>query len=492
MPRLSMSEIHPATIRARGIEVMDYQRSAVTPGIVHLGIGAFHRAHMAAYVDSLLAKTPDWGIIGASLRRPDTRDALQPQDFLYTLAVRDASGTRPRIIGSILDVLDASTQRAQLIETMADPAIRIVSLTVTEKGYCHDPSTGELDEKHPDIVHDLAHPEMPVSAPGIIVAALALRQQRGLAPFTVMSCDNLPSNGKTAGRIVRRLAELRGLGESFTSYVRGVSFPSTMIDRIVPATTDADRAIVAELTGLEDAWPIMTEPFTQWVIEDDFPAGRPPLETVGAELVEDVEPFELMKLRMLNGSHSTMAYLGYLSGYQYVNEAIADAGIRQLVHGLMTEEAMPTLPMSRATLEAYRDQLLARFANPALKHRTWQIAMDGTQKLPQRLLGTIRDRLKAAQPFPRLALGVAAWMRYVTGIDEAGQPIEVKDPLATRLREIADGAGGDPAKLADGLLAVTEVFGTDLAQVAVFRDTVTNHLKSLLDNGVKETVRRLG
>lgn len=221
MPRLSMSEIHPATIRARGIEVMDYQRSAVTPGIVHLGIGAFHRAHMAAYVDSLLAKTPDWGIIGASLRRPDTRDALQPQDFLYTLAVRDASGTRPRIIGSILDVLDASTQRAQLIETMADPAIRIVSLTVTEKGYCHDPSTGELDEKHPDIVHDLAHPEMPVSAPGIIVAALALRQQRGLAPFTVMSCDNLPSNGKTAGRIVRRLAELRGLGESFTSYVRG-------------------------------------------------------------------------------------------------------------------------------------------------------------------------------------------------------------------------------------------------------------------------------
>jgi fructuronate reductase len=178
----------------------------------------------------------------------------------------------------------------------------------------------------------------------------------------------------------------------------------------------------------------MTEPFTQWVIEDDFPAGRPPFETVGAELVEDVEPFELMKLRMLNGSHSTMAYLGYLSGYQYVNEAIADPGIHQLIHGLMTEEAMPTLPMPRATLEAYRDQLLARFANPALKHRTWQIAMDGTQKLPQRLLGTIRDRLAAAQPFPRLALGVAAWMRYVTGIDEAGQPIDVKDPMAARLR----------------------------------------------------------
>ena len=484
-----MSEIRSDAIRTRGIQVMDYDRSIVTPGIVHLGIGAFHRAHMAAYVDSLLARHPSWGIIGASLRRPDTRDALEPQDFLYTLAIRDASGTTPRIIGSILDVLDANTQRAQLIETMADPAIRIVSLTVTEKGYCHDPSTGELDEKHPDIVHDLTHPDTPISAPGIIVAALELRQRRGLAPFTVMSCDNLPSNGKTAGRIVRRLAELRGAGVA--DYVQTVSFPSTMIDRIVPATTDADRIIVADITGLDDAWPIMTEPFTQWVIEDDFPAGRPPFETVGAELVEDVEPFELMKLRMLNGSHSTMAYLGYLSGYQYVNEAIADAGMHQLIHGLMTEEAMPTLPMSRTTLEAYRDQLLARFANPALKHRTWQIAMDGTQKLPQRLLGTIRDRLKAAQPFPRLALGVAAWMRYVTGIDEAGQPIDVKDPLAARLREIADGAGRDPVKLANGLLAVTEVFGADLPQVAVFRDTVTNHLKSLLENGAKEAVRRI-
>ena len=491
MPRLSMSEIQSGAIRTPGIDVMDYDRSTVTPGIVHLGIGAFHRAHMAAYVDSLLARTPDWGIVGASLRRPDTREALEPQDFLYTLAIRDASGTKPRIVGSILDVLDANTQRAELIETMASPAIRIVSLTVTEKGYCHDPSTGELDQKHRDIVHDLAHPEAPISAPGIIVAALELRRQRGLAPFTVMSCDNLPSNGRTAGRIVRRLAELMDGGAGLAGYVQTVSFPSTMIDRIVPATTDADRAIVADITGLEDAWPIMTEPFTQWVIEDDFPAGRPPFETVGAELVEDVEPFELMKLRMLNGSHSSMAYLGYLSGHQYVNEAIADPGIHQLIHGLMTEEAMPTLPMSRATLEAYRDQLLARFANPALKHRTWQIAMDGTQKLPQRLLGTIRDRLEAAQPFPRLALGVAAWMRYVTGIDEAGQPIDVKDPMAARLREIADGAGQDPVKLANGLLAVTEVFGSDLPQVAVFRDTVTNHLKSLLENGAREAVRRV-
>lgn len=490
MSRLNTVSLASAAVHQRGVSVANYDRATITPGIVHLGIGAFHRAHMAAYVDDLLAQNSTWGIIGASLRRPDTRDALAPQDFLYTLAIRDASGTHCRVIGSILDVLDANTQRSQLIETMASSAIRIVSLTVTEKGYCHDPATGELDQNHPDIVHDLAHPEAPVSAPGLIVQALEIRRKDGLAPFTVMSCDNLPSNGKTAGRIVRRLAELRS--PELAAYVATTAFPSTMIDRIVPATTDADREIVKDIIGLEDAWPIMTEPFTQWVIEDHFPLGRPPFETVGAELVADVEPFELMKLRMLNGSHSTMAYLGYLAGYQYVSEAIADPAIHKLIHGLMTEEAMPTLPMSRATLEAYRDQLLARFANPALKHRTWQIAMDGSQKLPQRLLGTIRDRLEKGQGIQRLALGVAAWMRYVTGIDEQGNAVDVKDPHAARLRAIADAAARDPEKLATGLLAVTEIFGTDLAGNAAFRAAVTNHLKSLLESGSAATIAALG
>jgi fructuronate reductase len=492
--RLNAENLAARAGSSDGLVRPDYDLSSVTPGIIHLGIGAFHRAHMAAYVDSLLATNPDWAIIGASLRRPDTRDALAPQDFLYTLAVRDASGTSPRIIGAVRDVLDANTQRAELIELMASPAIRIVSLTVTEKGYCAAPATGELDEAHPDIVHDLAEPDAPVSAPGFITAALRLRHARGLPPFTVMSCDNLPSNGRTVSRIVRRLARLqaeRSGDAGFADYVEGVAFPSTMIDRIVPATTDADRALVAQLTGLEDAWPIMTEPFTQWVIEDNFPAGRPPFEGVGAQLVEDVEPFELMKLRMLNGSHSTMSYLGYLSGHQYVSEAIADPGIKRLVHGLMTDEVIPTLPMPRADLEAYRDQLLARFANPALQHRTWQIAMDGTQKLPQRLLGTIRDRLAAGQSFTRLALGVAAWMRYVTGIDEQGGPIEVKDPLAAELRQLADAANGDPARLADNLLTVTAVFGNDLPANAAFREAVTSHLASLYARGAAATVQAL-
>lgn len=485
-PRLS-----PATLGSLkpGIGVPNYDRAKVTPGIVHLGIGAFHRAHMAVYVDDLLADDPSWGIVGASLRRPDTKEALEPQGGLYTIAVRDADGTHPRVIGSIFSVMDANTEREALLELMASPDIRIVSLTVTEKGYCHDPATGELDQKHPDVVHDLANPTAPKSAPGMLVEALARRKAAGIAPFTVMSCDNLPSNGETAKRIVTRFASLRdaALGE----WVKDVAFPSTMVDRIVPSTTDADREEVTGLIGAEDAWPIMTEPFTQWVVEDHFPSGRPAFEKVGAQMVGDVEPFELMKLRMLNGSHSTMAYLGYLGGYQFIADVMGDPAYVKLIHGLMTEEAMPTLDMPGTDLGAYRDQLLERFRNPALKHRTWQIAMDGSQKLPQRLLGTIRDRLKAGQPITRLSLGVAAWMRYVTGVDEDGGEIDVRDPHALKMHALAADAGDDPVALYEGLSGLSEVFGTDLAGNEIFRAAVVEHLESLFDEGSKATVAKV-
>ncbi|MBB4051776.1 fructuronate reductase [Devosia subaequoris] len=485
-PRLNTASL--ATL-AKGTKVPGYDRAKVTPGIVHLGIGAFHRAHMAVYVDDLLGKDPSWGIVGASLRRPDTKEALEPQDGLYTIAVRDAEGTHPRVIGSILSVMDANTQREELLTLMADPAIRIVSLTVTEKGYCHDPATGELDQKHADIVHDLDNPTAPKSAPGMLVEALARRKAAGVAPFTVMSCDNLPSNGETAKRIVTAFAALRDA--ELREWIKSVAFPSTMVDRIVPSTADADRDEVAGLIGAEDAWPIMTEPFTQWVIEDHFPSGRPEFETVGAQLVEDVEPFELMKLRMLNGSHSTMAYAGYLGGYEYIAEVMGDAAYVKLIHDLMTEEAMPTLDMPGVDLEAYRDQLLERFANPALKHRTWQIAMDGSQKLPQRLLGTIRDRLKAGLGFKRLALGVAAWMRYVTGVAEDGGEIDVRDPLALKMHAIAADAGDDAEALFDGLVGLSEVFGADLAGNAEFRAVVVGHLESLFDEGARATVAKV-
>ncbi|MDB5506114.1 MAG: mannitol dehydrogenase [Devosia sp.] len=482
MQRLSTASL-PALADLAAVPT--YDRSKVRPGIVHLGIGAFHRAHMAAYVDRLLGTTPEWGIVGASLRRPDTSNALAPQDFLYVLAVRGET-TEYQVIGSVLDILDATSEHEKLLEIMTLPAIRIVSLTVTEKGYCHDPATGALDETHADIVHDLATPRAPVSAPGFLVEALWRRRQAGIAPFTVMSCDNLPSNGVTTARIVSRLAALRDA--EFGAWVAAnVAFPSTMVDRIVPATTDADRDAIGAALGIEDAWPIMTEPFTQWVIEDRFPSGRPAFETVGAQLVTDVEPFEKMKLRMLNGAHSSLAYLGYLAGKQYVSEVVADPVFRDFVHALMTEEAMPTLDMPGTDLGAYRDQLLQRFANPELGHRTWQIAMDGTQKLPQRLLGTIRDRLASGGSIDRLALGVAAWMRYVTGVDESGGVIEVKDPLSARLRTIADGAGRDAGRLVDGLLGVGEVFG-DLAGNAVFRDSLVAHVERLWAVGARETV----
>ena len=486
MTRLSLATL---STLASEVKVPTYDRSTVTPGIVHLGIGAFHRAHMAVYVDDLLADDPSWGIVGASLRRPDTKDALEPQDGLYTVAVRDASGTHPRVIGSILRVMDANSEREALLDLMADPAIRIVSLTVTEKGYCHDPATGALDEKHPDVVHDLAAPTQPRSAPGMLVEALARRKAAGVVPFTVMSCDNLPSNGETAKRIVTRFAHLRDA--ELGAWIEQVAFPSTMVDRIVPSTTDADRDEVARLIGAEDAWPIMTEPFTQWVIEDNFPSGRPALEKAGAQLVQDVEPFEHMKLRMLNGSHSTMAYTGYLGGHQYIADVIGDDPYRRLVHALMTEEVMPTLDMPGTDLGAYRDQLIERFGNPALKHRTWQIAMDGSQKLPQRLLGTIRDRLAAGQGIDRLALGVAAWMRYVTGVDEEGGEIDVRDPHALKMHAIAADAGDDPEALFDGLVALTEVFGTDLPGNEAFRTAVIEHLELLFDEGARASVAKL-
>ncbi|HEY4200139.1 MAG TPA: mannitol dehydrogenase family protein [Devosiaceae bacterium] len=483
-----MQRLNPATLATADASVQRfaYDRGTVTPGIVHLGIGAFHRAHQAVYADDILSEARDWGIVGASLRRPDTKEALDPQGGLYTVAVRDAAGTRCRIIGSVLEVIDATSEGERLLALMASPAIRIVSLTVTEKGYCHDPATGHLDLGHSDIIHDLADPSHPVSAPGFIVEALDRRRRAGLQPFTVMSCDNLPSNGHTAGRIVREFAGQRGA--ELAAYVDGVAFPSTMVDRIVPATTDADRAAITGMVGLEDAWPVVTEPFTQWVIEENFPLGRPPFHKVGAQLVAEVEPFERMKLRMLNGAHSSLAYLGYLAGHQYVSEVMQDIAFRRVIGDLMGLEAMPTLDMPGVDLSHYRDELLARFANPALKHRTWQIAMDGSQKLPQRLLGTIADRLAAGAGIERLALGVAAWMRYVKGVDEKGEAIDVRDPLAARFKAIADAAGSDPAKLVDGLLAVREVFGSELPGNTVFRETLVRHLGSLFQRGAAATV----
>lgn len=469
-----------------------YDRALVKTGIIHLGIGAFHRAHQAVYTDGVLAGGDNrWGIIGVSLRSGDTRDALEPQDGLYTVAIRDGGGDSFRVIGSLGKVLVAPEDPQAVLSAMIDPDVRIVSLTVTEKGYCYSPATVSLDENHPDIAHDLAHPASPRSAPGFIVEALARRRTGGTAPFTLLSCDNLPANGETLKRVATRFAELRDPG--LARFIREeVAFPSTMVDRIVPATTDADRATVTEAMGLVDAWPIMTEPFTQWVVEDRFPTGRPAWESVGVTFVDNVDAFELMKLRLLNGSHSTLAYLGYLAGHETVSDVMKADGFNSLVESMMDEEITPTLPpLPGFDLGAYKAQLGERFRNPALRHRTWQIAMDGSQKLPQRLLNTIRQRLEQEESFDRLALGVAGWMRYATGIDENGHPIDVRDPLANEFRNRTAGKT-TAADLLETYLGLDQIFGEDLLKNDRFRRTVGDALEKLLVGGAARTVAEFG
>ncbi|WP_183210124.1 mannitol dehydrogenase family protein [Aurantimonas endophytica] len=468
-----------------------YDSRMTAAGIVHLGVGAFHRAHQAVYLDDILADDPQWAIVGASLRRADMRDALAAQDNLFTVAIRSGDETKLRVVGSLKTIYVAPEDPEALLTAMCDPAVRIVSMTVTEKGYCHDPATGDLDPAHPDVAADLVRPRAPISTPGLLAEALRRRREAKIVPFTVMPCDNLPENGPTVHRIVAQYAAL--IDGGLARFVENdVAFAGTMVDRIVPATSEADIAEISAKLGVEDAWPVMTEPFTQWVIEDRFPTGRPDFAAVGAEMVGDVEPFERMKLRMLNGSHSTLAYLGYLAGYETVAQTMAAPDFARLIMGLMTEEVMPTLDVPGADLGAYRDALVRRFNNPALKHRTWQIAMDGSQKLPQRLLGTVRDRLGAGAPIDRLALGVAAWMRYVTAVDEKGAAIDVRDPMADRLKAIGEVAGRDPEKLAAAYLGVEEIFGRDLAASDDFVRPVVAALAALLDRGAAATVSQYG
>jgi fructuronate reductase len=470
----------PSTARLSG-----YRRQDLCCGIVHVGVGAFHRAHQAVYTELALEHAfGPWGICGVSLRRPEIRDRLAPQDGLYTVAERDTA-VRLQVIGCLKQLLVAPEDPAAVIERIAAPATAIVSLTVTEKGYCHDPASGRLDWSHADIRHDVAEPDRPASAVGMLVAGLARRRERRVAPPTIMSCDNLPANGQTLRGLVIALAARRD--EALARWIEAeVAFPCSMVDRIVPATTAADIVRIGQALGVHDAAPVVCEPFRQWVIEDRFAGPRPAWELAGAELVAKVGPYEEMKLRLLNGSHSAIAYLGCLAGFEHVFDVMAEPDFVTFVREMMAE-ATPTLHVP-GDLAAYQAALIARFANPSLAHRTSQIAMDGSQKLPQRLLGTIRERLCAGAPIDRLSLAVAAWIRYASGRDEQGRAIEVADPLAGRLAAIGAAAGSDPVALARGFFELGEVFGTDLPRDERFTAAVTGWLASLLARGARATV----
>lgn len=455
-------------------------------GIVHLGLGAFYRAFGAIYVaEAMQASGGDWGIIGVSLQSPTTRDALAPQDWAYTSVTLGPDGEECRVVEVLENVLVAPEDPAAVLRAMADPAVKIVSLTVTEKGYCHAPATGALNPDHPDIMHDLVH-DLPRSAPGYIVRALQMRQAAGTAPFTVMTCDNLPENGKLVRGVVLDLA--RRIDPALAAWIENNGrFPATMVDRITPATTSADIARVTELTGYHDAAPVLHEPFRQWAIEDDFVDGaRPDFAAAGAELVDDVTAHEHMKLRMLNGTHSALAYLGYLAGYETIAETVADPDFAAFVRAVWRDEIAPTVTAPPGVrLSDYADALFDRYANPAIRHRTWQIAMDGSQKLPQRILGTLTSNLDAGRAAPGLCLAVAGWMQYVSGKDTQGAAIDVKDPLSADLSAICD-AAENVADRVRGLLSVDAIFSAALA--SQIEAPVIAAAEQIARNGAKQAV----
>lgn len=455
-------------------------------GIVHLGLGAFFRAHGAVYIaEAMAASGGDWGIVGVSLQNPTMRDALVPQGCAYTVLTLGPDGDVPQVMTAVQDVLVARENPEQVLALLADPRIRIVTLTVTEKGYCHEPSTGALNRTHPDIVHDIANP-LPVSALGYLVRGLQRRRDAGLPPFTVMTCDNLPENGSVVRGVVLDLA--RAIDPALADWIKTKGrFPSTMVDRIVPATKPGDIERLARMTGQLDLAPVMAEPFRQWVVEDDFVNdARPDLGAVGVQLVADVTAFEHMKLRMLNGTHSSLAYLGYLAGHETISDAMADPVFQAYVRRLWANEIIPALtPPAGEDLNAYAEALFKRYSNPAIRHRTWQIAMDGSQKLPQRILGTLTDNLKAGRASPGLILAVAAWMRYVGGVDEGGNPIEVKDPLAARLRAVSDGQSDAAGKVA-ALLSLSEIFPAELARA--IKPELTEAYRALVRSGARRTI----
>ncbi|GJL45585.1 D-mannonate oxidoreductase [Citrobacter farmeri] len=444
------------------VQMPHYDRQQLKTRMVHFGFGAFHRAHQALLTDRVLnALGGDWGICEISLFNGDTlMSQLREQDHLYTVLEKGADGNQAIIVGAVNECLNAKLDSlATIIEKFCEPQVAIVSLTITEKGYCIDPATGTLDLTNPRIIHDLQSPDDPHSAPGILVEALSRRQARGLAPFSVLSCDNIPDNGHVVKNAVLGMAEKRS--PALASWIREhVSFPATMVDRIVPAATEESLAEITHELGVADPCAISCEPFIQWVIEDNFVAGRPAWEAAGVQMVSDVRPWEEMKLRMLNGSHSFLAYLGYLCGFQHINECMQDNAFREAAYRLMMNEQAPTLSITDVDLTGYAQSLIERFANPALKHKTWQIAMDGSQKLPQRMLAGIRLHLARESAWPLLALGVAGWMRYVSGIDDAGATIDVRDPLSDKIRAIVAASREEQRVVA--LLSLQEVFGNDL------------------------------
>lgn len=468
-----------------------YNRQNLQSKIAHIGFGAFHRAHQALVTDRLMNQlhSPQWGICELNLMGSD--DLIQDvkkQDYLYSVLEKGEQQKELFIIGSVAEAMSVNLEGAEaVLEKLASPEIEIVTLTITEKGYCVSPESKKLDLSHPFIQYDLKHPQAPKSAIGYLVEALHRRKERNISSFTALSCDNIPANGKMLKQAVIELAHTRD-PELALWIEKSTAFPCSMVDRIVPAITAETTAEINALLQTEDLCGISCEPFLQWVIEDNFVQQKPAWDLVGAEFVSDVTPYEEMKLRMLNGSHSFLAYLGSLAGYQYINECMQNPSFKQATLQLMLKEQAPTLTMPEGTdLTAYANKLIQRFANPQLQHKTIQIAMDGSQKLPQRILESIQWHIKHHSDHSLLTLAVAAWMRFVNGIDDNHHEMAVQDVMLEQIKNAVNQSQEGESRV-NALLSISSIFSKELAQNADFVRDLCAQYESLIKFGAKETL----
>ena len=468
-------------------EVPSYDRSALTPGILHFGIGNFHRAHQAVYLDDLFnaGRDHDWAIVGAGVLASDAalKARLEGQDYLTTVVEQEADRSSARVTGAMIDYVEPG-DAAAIVARLADPAIRIVSLTITEGGYYIDPASGRFDPEHADMRHDAQNPDAPKTVFGLILAGLKARRVAGTAPFTVMSCDNIPHNGHVTQNAVAGLAERTDA--ALAAWVRAeVAFPNGMVDRITPATTRREIEMLSADFGIEDAWPVFCEDFRQWVLEDHFPSGRPALEEVGVTFVEDVAPYELMKIRILNGGHATIAYPAALMDIHFVHEAMENELVRGFLRKVEHDEIIPCVPPVPDTdLDDYYALIERRFANPKIGDTVARLALDGSNRQPKFILPSTADRLKAGRSVTGLALVSALWCRYCAGTSDSGREIEPNDASHARLKEAALAARQDP----NAFLALGDIFG-EVGRSPVFREAFAGHLASLWENGTQETLR---
>lgn len=463
-----------------GIGRPSYDRAALAPGIVHIGVGGFHRAHLATYADELAALGDmRWGIVGVGVLASDAEmaRALGSQDHLYTLVTRGTERTRVDVVGSIIDFLHAHPDPSDLIDRLAAETTEIVSLTVTEGGYPVDDQTGDYRSD--------SHAAGPDSAFGLIARGLEARRHADGGPVTILSCDNIIANGSAAKAAL--LGEAARIGEPLVTWItRNATFPNSMVDRITPATTDADRAALARDVGIDDAWPVATEPFRQWVVEDAFAGARPRFELLDVIVTDDVEPYELMKLRLLNAAHSCLAYLASLAGIERVDDAMADPEIRHFVRMFLTREALPVLPpIPDFDLEAYIESLIERFSNPAIGDQISRLCLDGSAKFPKFLLPTVRAQLAVGGPIERSAMALAGWCQYLLGPPD--QSPLAADSLLDVATAHAKASTDDPV----AFLEFSEVFDRDLADSAVFRDAFTGALGRLRTHGVRSALEMM-